>query len=392
MPEHPGHRKARRVLSPRKPEPEATFAACNLMGQKEPRSTSATRQAGPRTKGPAARWHPSELFLRLALAVVLLLVLWQLGGVLLLAFASVLIAVGLKSVAGPVARHTPLGEGAALAIAILMLVAVVGLFLVLLGSQIAGQLRELARQVPELVASVGERFGIADFEETVVERLREFLASDSTMFNIAGMTLTVLDVGLTVALVFAAGVFIAARPRTYRRGFLLLWPARMRPEITETVDTGGTALRYWLVGQFVSMAIVGTLSTIGLTLLGVPSALALGFIAAVADFVPIVGPIFGAVPAVLVAFSISPTLALWVIALYVVIQLLEGNVVQPLIQSRAVDLPPALTLFALVAAGVLFGPLGVVLATPLAVVALVAVKLLYVRHTLGEEVDVPGED
>jgi predicted PurR-regulated permease PerM len=341
---------------------------------------------------PVAGWHPSQFVIRLALAVVLLLVLWQLGGVLLLAFAAVFVALGLKSLADPIARHTPLGDGSSLAVAILVLVAFVGAFFVLLGAQIAGQLRELAEQIPDLLASLGERLGIADFEETVAERLRHFLASDSTVFNIAGMTLTVLDVAATIGLVFAAGVFIAARPRTYRHGFLLLWPKRMRTEITETVDAGGTALRYWLIAQLTAMAIVGTMSTIGLTLLGVPSALALGFIAAVTDFVPIVGPIFGAVPAVLIAFSISPTLALWVIGLYAVIQLLEGNVVQPLVQSQAVDLPPAITLFALVAAGVLFGPLGVVLATPLAVITLVAVKILYVRHTLDEKVEVPGED
>jgi len=341
---------------------------------------------------PVAGWHPSQFVIRIAVAVVLLLVLWQLGGVLLLAFAAVLVALGLKSLADPIARHTPLGDGSSLAVAILVLVAFVGAFFVLLGAQIAGQLRELGEQIPDLLASLGERLGIADFEETVAERLRHFLATDSTVFNIAGMTLTVLDVAATIGLVFAAGVFIAARPRTYRHGFLLLWPKRMRTEITETVDAGGTALRYWLIAQLTAMAIVGTMSTIGLTLLGVPSALALGFIAAVTDFVPIVGPIFGAVPAVLIAFSISPTLALWVIGLYAVIQLLEGNVVQPLVQSQAVDLPPAITLFALVAAGVLFGPLGVVLATPLAVITLVAVKILYVRHTLDEKVEVPGED
>lgn len=343
-------------------------------------------------QGPVTGWHPSTLLLRLAIAVVLLLVLWQLGGVLLLAFAAVLVAVGLTSIAAPIARHTPLGHGTALTLAICLLAAFLGGFVVLLGAQIAGQFRELTEQIPDLLASLGERFGVSNFEQIVDERLRDFLASDSTVFNLAGMTLTVLDVGATIGLVFAAGVFIAARPQTYRHGFLLLWPKRMRAEISETVDAGGTALRYWLIAQFTAMAIVGTMSTIGLTLLGVPSALALGFIAAVTDFVPIVGPIFGAVPAVLIAFSISPTLALWVIGLYAVIQLLEGNVVQPLVQSQAVDLPPAITLFALVAAGVLFGPLGVVLATPLAVITLVAVKILYVRHTLDEEVDVPGED
>jgi len=344
-----------------------------------------------RHAGGSWQRHPVTAFLRVAVAIVLLIVLWQLVGVALLVFAAILVAVGLRGVADPIARHTPLGDGAALTAAVFLLLAFIGGFLGLLGAQIAGQLRELGQQIPELISSLGERLGVDDFEETVAERLREFLSNDSTMFDIAGVTLTVLDVGLTVLVVLAAAVFMAARPQVYRKGFLLLWPGGMRPRIAETVDTSGSALRYWLLGQLVSMTIVGSVSAIGLSLLGVPSALALGFIAGVADFVPIVGPIFGAVPAVLVAFSISPTLALWVIGLYVVIQLLEGNVVQPLVQKQAVDLPPALTLFALIAAGVLLGPLGVVLATPLAVVALVAVKLLYVRHTLGETVDVPGE-
>ena len=333
-----------------------------------------------------------DLFLRLALGIVLLIVLWQLSGVLLLGFAAVLVAIGFRSIANPVERHTPLGPGAALAVAVLLVVAFIAGFLFLLGAQVAGQLKELTAQIPELLATVGDHLGIAGLEESVASRLQNFLSSDSTVLNIAGFTLTVLDAAAAMALVFAAGVFIAARPRTYRRGFLLLWPSRMRDEVAEAIDVSGTALRYWLVGQFVAMAIVGAISGIGLMLLGVPSALALGFIAAVTDFVPLVGPIFGAIPAVLVAFSISPWLALWVIGLYVVIQMIEGNVVQPLVQRQAVDLPPAITLFALLAAGVLFGPLGVILATPLTVVALVSTKVLYVRHTLGEDVDVPGED
>ena len=334
----------------------------------------------------------TDMFLRLAFVVVLLLVLWQLSGVLLLAFAAILVAIGFRSIADPVQRYTPLGDGAALAVAVLVVAAFIAGFLFLLGAQVAGQLRELTEQIPQLLASVGDRFGIEGLDESVAARLQRFLASDSTVMNIAGFTLTVLDVGTAAGLVFAAGIFVAAQPRTYRRGSLLLWPKRMRSEVAEAVDRAGTALRYWLVGQFVAMAIVGAISTIGLLLLGVPSALALGFIAAVTDFVPLVGPIFGAVPAVLVAFSISPWLALWVIGLYAVIQVVEGNVVQPVVQSQAVNLPPAITLFALVAAGVLFGPLGVILATPLTVVALVATKVLYVRHTLGEDVDVPGED
>jgi predicted PurR-regulated permease PerM len=109
-------------------------------------------------------------------------------------------------------------------------------------------------------------------------------------------------------------------------------------------------------------------------------------------FVPLVGPALAAIPAILVALSEGGTMVLWVIGLYVVVQQIEGNAIMPLVQRRTVGLPPVVTLFALVSLGVLFGPLGILLGTPITVVLYVAVKQLYVRDTLGEPTDVPGEE
>ena len=330
--------------------------------------------------------------LKLTIIVILVIVLWQLSSVVLLAFAAILVAVMLRSIADPLARHTPLGPTAALVTTVLLIVMFVAAFLVLLGTQISAQLQALVTQIPDLVSSLGKQLGIADLERSIAEKLQAFITRGETVLDVAGITLTVLDAILTVAIVLIAGIYLAARPATYRRGFLLLWPGQSRPAIGEAMDASATALRHWLLGQLAAMTIVGILSGVGLALLGVPSALALGFIAAVTDFVPIVGPIFGAIPAVLLGFSVSPITALWVVGLYVLIQQIEGNLVQPLVQSSAVDLPPVVTLFALIAFGVLFGPLGILLATPLAVVAMVCVKVLYVRETLHEDVDVPGEE
>lgn len=109
---------------------------------------------------------------------------------------------------------------------------------------------------------------------------------------------------------------------------------------------------------------------------------------ALLDFIPIVGPVLAAIPAILLGFTVSPEVALGTLALFVVLQQLEGHVLQPLIQARAVDLPPALLLFSLFGIGALFGPMGVVLAAPMTVVLYVLVKQLYVRHALGDtEVD-----
>jgi predicted PurR-regulated permease PerM len=184
---------------------------------------------------------------------------------------------------------------------------------------------------------------------------------------------------------------MAANPKIYREGLIKLFPPSQHERIGSSLDAVGEALKLWLAAQLIAMTFVGVAVTIGAMLIGLPSPFALGLIAGLLDFVPFVGPILGALPAVLIASTIDGATVLWTILLFLVIQQLEGNVVFPLVGGRMVSIPPALALFAIVAAGVLFGPLGIVFGFPLAVVAFVLVKKLYVRETLGEETPVPGE-
>jgi predicted PurR-regulated permease PerM len=153
----------------------------------------------------------------------------------------------------------------------------------------------------------------------------------------------------------------------------------------EALSASGQVWRAWLGGQFLAMLVIGSLTGLGLWLLGVPVALGIGLLTALLDFIPIVGPIVATVPAALLGFTVSPQVALGgALLVFVVLQQLEGHVLQPLIQARAVDLPPALLLFSLFGIGVLFGPMGVVLAAPLTVVLYVRVKHLYVHHALDD--------
>ena len=99
---------------------------------------------------------------------------------------------------------------------------------------------------------------------------------------------------------------------------------------------------------------------------------------------PIVGPIAAAVPALLIALTLGTDTTLWTLGLYLLIQQIEGNVIMPIVARRAVDLPPALALFALVALAVLFGPLGILFGTPLAILLFVLVRKLYIERTLDE--------
>ncbi|MEK8123047.1 AI-2E family transporter [Methylocystis sp. IM4] len=120
--------------------------------------------------------------------------------------------------------------------------------------------------------------------------------------------------------------------------------------------------------------------------------LALGVIAGVTEFVPYLGPIVAAIPAVLVAVTLSPTAIAWTIAAYVLIHQTEGHLVTPLIQRQMVYIPPAVILFGIAAISSLFGLAGTIFAAPLTVSLFVLIKKLYVRDSLGEATALPGEE
>jgi predicted PurR-regulated permease PerM len=178
----------------------------------------------------------------------------------------------------------------------------------------------------------------------------------------------------------------------YRTGAIKLIPPDKRGLIADAMDHSERALHLWLKAQLISMVVVGTLTFIGLKLLGMPAALALALIAFMLEFIPFAGPIIAALPAVLLAFGQSPEMALWVAGLYTVIQQLEGNVVYPLVQQWAVHVPAVLLLFSLIGFGLLFGIIGVIFAAPLTVVTYVLVKRLYVQEALKTATPIPGDD
>lgn len=331
-------------------------------------------------------WSYGSKLAAAVFVVVGLLALWQLSGLLLLVFASLLVSLALRRATGAVAFVTRLGRGAAFAVATLLIAAAITGFFVVLGAQLQSQLADLWEQLPELIQPLAGWLGLADAEEWLGERAEAMLSQTSVINSILGLSSAAAGLLANLILVLVAGFYIALNPDLYRRGFVLLFTRRARPTVDETLTLIDKGLGRWLVGQLAAMLMVGVLTYAGLTMLGIPSALALAAIAGVLEFVPYVGPILSALPAIGLALSESPRLAIWVVVLYLAIQQLEGNLITPLVHRRTVSLPPAITLFAILAFGILFGTLGVLLATPLAVVGIIAVKHLWVREALHEPV------
>jgi predicted PurR-regulated permease PerM len=138
------------------------------------------------------------------------------------------------------------------------------------------------------------------------------------------------------------------------------------------------------------MVFVGASTMIGLSLLGVPMAFTLGLLAGILTFIPYLGPILAAIPTGLVALLEGPRLALYAVLLYLAVETFEANVIFPLATQGVVHLPPAYTVIIQIAGGALAGLPGIIVATPLAVAAAVAVQMLYIEDTLGEPVEVLG--
>lgn len=334
------------------------------------------------------------IFLRRVLMVTgvvgFALMIWQAYQAFLLLFAAILIALLLGRATKFVERHTPLPRPFALLLVVLLIVGSIAGVIYQFGAQIAGQMNDLAQRLPGAVDNLEQRFDLGDVSGKLMEQARS--NSGSILFQITTVASSVLNLVGNLIIVLVTAAFLAAQPDLYRRGVLRLFPAEHRDLAGQTIEDSGTALNQWLLGQLISMALVGMLTAFGLWMIGLPAPLALGLLAALTEFVPIVGPLIGAVPAVLLAFSVDWTMVAWTIGVFAVVQQLESNMITPLIQHRMVSLPPVVTMFAILAFGLLFGPLGLFLATPLAVLTYVLVARLYIRELLDEPTTIPGQE
>lgn len=302
-------------------------------------------------------------------------------------FAGILLAVFLSTLSRWVSRITHLPHGWTLAIVLLTLAGLGSLGGWLLAPKVSEQFTELAQRLPKAVEHLQQHVGeIGGSRFLKMPSSSELTSGAGKVFSHVGefFSLSAEAVATFFVIIFL-GIYLAASPQVYLNGIVHLFPMSQRDRIRELIDQLGITLGHWLLGQMLSMVVVGTLIAVGLTLLGIPLGLSLGVIAGLLNFVPIVGSLLSAVPAVLLAFLVSPLHPLYVIGLYLVVNAgIESHLLVPLIQRYALNLPPALAVLGLFLMGELFGFFGVLLAIPLTATLLVLVKTVYVRDVLGD--------
>ena len=276
-----------------------------------------------------------------------------------------------------------------------------GIFGMALAPVVVNQASELVDTFPTLLESAQDivvRLQIALGLEPSFRLDPQRLGDTARSFLSGGALTTVASVGASVAnvlsfgvVIFIATVYTVARPAPLVNGFVALFPAGERQKVRGVLGDMYAAVQRWFLGQLASMTIIGLLFTVAMFVIGTPFALLLGIFAGLVSFVPYVGPVISVIPPVLLALTSDPIDAVWLLLAYAVIQAIEGNLVQPIVMSRAISLHPAVLVFALLIMGTLFGFIGVFLAVPLVAVLHVLLRELWIERmdTVGTDPDPP---
>ncbi len=315
--------------------------------------------------------------------------------ILLLTFAGILFAIFIRGLSRFLfVRYLGMPEVPAIIITLLLVVAALAGFIILLAPELAAQGAKLVKQLPEALENLRQKTNSLDWLKELFKNNSSapFTAAGKMTSQFLGIFANTFDVISSLFIVLFVGLYLCFTPQYYIDGFLRLIPLNWRGRGRQIFEALNHTLGHWLIGRFVGMLLVGILTFLGLLFLGVTLPLGLAVLAALMTFIPYLGPIISAIPAILLGYMQSLSTGLYVILLYLIIQTIESYLITPLIQQREVALPPVLTLASQVLLGSLFGFPGLLLATPLTASALVLIKMLYIEDVFLEPTDVNGID
>ncbi|MCP1213419.1 AI-2E family transporter [Acetobacter okinawensis] len=334
-------------------------------------------------------------FYQLALAVVAALCvglfIYAGGAVVMVVFAAALVAVVLHGAARLICRVLPVRQWVAVVLFLAGFVGSVSLVVHVSGPELVTQLSHLYAALTHERDTLHAALDKNPVGHSVLNHIPRFFGGNQTSgplgsegagggMDFAGSMTNVLTSTFgsagTLVVIIIAGVYFALSPHLYANGLLRLVPTRYRGSARELIRTTAHVLSAWVAGQMLDMTVVGVLTWVGLSLLGMPLAFPLGLVAGMANFIPYLGTFIGAVPALLIALSISPREALMVAGLYAFIQAFEGYVMSPFIQKRAVSMPPALTILSQTIFGAFLGMWGFAFASPITAVLLAVIDHL----------------
>jgi predicted PurR-regulated permease PerM len=337
-------------------------------------------------RGEAWRWaaRGTGFAVGVLFIVAITLVLQASSGVVVLVLISILIAAALDPLVDRVRRRSRMTRVTTVLGVYAIFTVLVALLLLLVVPAAIDELTTFGERAPQLLEDVRAMIGglEPDALRTAVERMIDMAEQSLTAPAAASpdpeaiveASLTAADAAISVITVLSLTFFWMVGREPMQRFGLALLPADQRAAVREAWNVAESRLGLWVRSQLILMTTVGVASTIAYFVLGLENALLLGVIAGIAEIIPIVGPALGAIPALVSALvSGGPELAVLVAGVYVVIQVLEGNVLVPMVMKNTIGLPPFIVIISLLVGAAVAGLAGALLAIP--VVAMIVVVL-----------------
>jgi predicted PurR-regulated permease PerM len=328
---------------------------------------------------------------------------YRISGVVLAFLLTILLSIILSAPVNYLARRGIPRTWGVLAV-VAVLVGMLWLFGLAIVPAVETQSREFAKAFPTLLdealalANQAQRFfglgtQIGLNPESLSNVGREVLTG-STVSTAAGVGLTVATALSLGVVVFISTIYLVIRPAPWVDGFVSLFPAGWRPRTREVLEAMYHTVQRWFLGQLTAMTFIAVFWAISLSIIGVPFALLIGIFSGLISFIPYLGATISVVIPILLALISDPFTVVWVILAFIIIQQIEGNLLQPIVMSRAVDLHPALVVFAILIMGTLFGLVGVFLAVPLVAALQVLVRELWVQRMdqMGTDPNPPSRE
>ncbi|WP_242928613.1 AI-2E family transporter [Pontibacter vulgaris] len=310
----------------------------------------------------------------------------------LLVFAGILLAVMFCGLTEWVVRNLHFKRGWALLLVVLLFFGIIITTFWLIAPTVADQISEMRQAIPDALLKVKEWLGKHNWGQKLVQEMpahtSDLLPKRGTLLSrISTLFSSTLGILADVILVIITALFFSVNPKLYTHGFVKLFPPQSRTRMLDVLAKCYATLKLWLLAMLLSMTIIGVSTAILYTLLGLPLAIALAVLSFFLAFIPTIGAYGAAVPAVLVALTQDPKLALYVILVYGGVQMVETYMITPIIFQRTVKLPPALLLFNQVLFGILLGGLGLLMAAPILAVAMVLIKEIYIKDVLENKAE-----
>tara|TARA_B100000214_G_scaffold106959_1_gene75271 strand:- start:425 stop:1501 length:1077 start_codon:yes stop_codon:yes gene_type:complete len=336
---------------------------------------------------------------------IAILILWSLKEIFILFFASIIIAMALCTITGKIRNFLRVPRLLSLIITIISILLISSISIVLIIPQFTSEFQELINQIPSAISKFWEllinaflNFTEIIYKDTIPDSGNNTLLTNKLSMIPDGPTLAsgvtdsitklvnlVSNVGIGILQLFfiiSVSLMITLQPNSYREVAILLIPSFYRRRARTILLRCGNALSSWMAGVLLSSICVAILASIGLYLLGIKLVIANALIAGILNIIPNVGPTISTIFPLSVALLDTPWKSLAVLGLYVVIQNIESYVITPSIMHKQVKLLPGLTLTAQFIFTILFGPLGLLLAIPMAVVIQVFVKEIIIHDLL----------